>query len=260
MHSSRQDPWAPHEGAEIRIAAAGDVHFTEANATASPEAFAHDRFRADLILIAGDLTTHGEPEQAALLAQAVRGVETPIYAVLGNHDLHVNRGDELIQAVRRAAINVLDRCAPRARLCGAELGIVGVKGFVGGFAGSHLPDFGEPSLRRVYAETTAEVEALEAGAAGGGAVPLPDRADALRADHRHAGRRAGASGRSWAATASRPDHRALARPRAARARPRGHVRGRPGDVPVYNVSVPVMQRDFWVFEMTGSRRAPSEVH
>jgi uncharacterized protein len=33
-----------------------------------------------------------------------------------------------------------------------------------------------------------------------------------------------------------------------------------GEVPVYNVSVPVMGEDFWEFEMTGSRRAPSEVH
>ena len=36
--------------------------------------------------------------------------------------------------------------------------------------------------------------------------------------------------------------------------------GRVGEVPVYNVSVPVMGEDFWVFEMTGTRRVPSEVH
>ena len=40
---------------------------------------------------------------------------------------------------------------------------MGTKGFVGGFAGSHWPDFGEPSLRRIYAETSAEVEALGEG-------------------------------------------------------------------------------------------------
>jgi Icc-related predicted phosphoesterase len=36
----------------------------------------------------------------------------------------------------------------------------------------------------------------------------------------------------------------------------GHV----DEVPVHNVSVPVMGEDFWVFEMTGPRRRPSELH
>jgi hypothetical protein len=31
-------------------------------------------------------------------------------------------------------------------------------------------------------------------------------------------------------------------------------------VPVYNVSVPVMGQDFWVFELSGADRTPSEVH
>ena len=44
-----------------------------------------------------------------------------------------------------------------------DLGIVGVKGFVGGFPGAEIPDFGEPLLREIYRETTLEVEALEAG-------------------------------------------------------------------------------------------------
>src|ERR1700750_572694 len=47
----------------------------------------------------------------------------------------------------------------------ASLGIAGTKGFVGGFPDSALPDFGEPLLRKVYAETTAEVEALDAALA-----------------------------------------------------------------------------------------------
>ena len=33
-----------------------------------------------------------------------------------------------------------------------------------------------------------------------------------------------------------------------------------GEVPVYNVSVPVMGEDWWVFEMSGAKRVPSEVH
>ena len=36
-------------------------------------------------------------------------------------------------------------------------------GFVGGFPGAEIADFGEPILREVYSETTAEVEAIEEG-------------------------------------------------------------------------------------------------
>src|SRR3712207_5527388 len=39
----------------------------------------------------------------------------------------------------------------------------------------------------------------------------------------------------------------------------GTFEGRLGEVPVYNVSVPVLGEDFWVFEMTGAARAPSEL-
>jgi hypothetical protein len=31
-------------------------------------------------------------------------------------------------------------------------------------------------------------------------------------------------------------------------------------VPVFNVSVPVMERDFWVFELTGARGAVDALH
>jgi uncharacterized protein len=31
-------------------------------------------------------------------------------------------------------------------------------------------------------------------------------------------------------------------------------------VPVYNVSVPVMGQDFWVFELSGAARAASAIH
>jgi Icc-related predicted phosphoesterase len=44
-----------------------------------------------------------------------------------------------------------------------EVGVVGTKGFVGGFPGAEIADFGERLLRDLYAETTREVAALEAG-------------------------------------------------------------------------------------------------
>ena len=87
----------------------------------------------------------------------------PVYAVLGNHDFHANRCDELVAVLEDAGIRILQREAAVHEIGGLELGIVGAKGFVGGFPGAELPDFGEPLLREVYAETTREVEAIEAG-------------------------------------------------------------------------------------------------
>ena len=52
--------------------------------------------KADLVLFAGDLTTHGEPEQAAVLADACAQLDVPAFAALGNHDWQANRRDELV--------------------------------------------------------------------------------------------------------------------------------------------------------------------
>src|SRR5919202_6137695 len=156
-------PLPEHEGVTIRVAAAGDVHCSEANREETAAAFAAIDGTVDLILLAGDLTTHGEREQGLVLADACRSLSTPVLAVLGNHDWHVNRVPELVAVLEDAGIRVLDRSHAICRPKGVEVGIVGVKGHVGGFPGSYLPDFGEPDLRAVYANATAEVEALEEG-------------------------------------------------------------------------------------------------
>ena len=118
---------------------------------------------ADVVLLAGDLTTHGEPEQGQVLADACAALEVPVYAVLGNHDWHANRRDELVAVLESGGIRVLDRSWQICEAAGLQVGIVGLKGFVGGFPGSHLPDFGEPLLREVYHETTLDVRALDQG-------------------------------------------------------------------------------------------------
>jgi Icc-related predicted phosphoesterase len=56
------------------------------------------------------------------------------------------------------------RSRPRHYAVGdCQVGIAGTKGFVGGFRGLGLPDFGASSLRAVYAETTEEAETLARG-------------------------------------------------------------------------------------------------
>jgi Icc-related predicted phosphoesterase len=62
-----------------------------------------------------------------------------------------------------SGIVVLDRDYTIVEIDDMEVGIVGTKGFVGGFPGAEIPDFGEPLLRQIYQETTLEVDALEHG-------------------------------------------------------------------------------------------------
>ena len=147
----------------LRIAATGDIHCSEPLRDHVSNAFARVAEEADLVLVAGDLTTHGEPEQAAVLADACRGLDVPVFAVLGNHDHHANRCSEIVAVLADAGVRVLTREAAIVELKGLEVGVVGVKGFVGGFPGAELPDFGEPLLREVYRETSEEVDALGAG-------------------------------------------------------------------------------------------------
>lgn len=147
----------------IRIAAAGDVHAADELRERLTRVFAEVADHADLVLLAGDLTTHGLPEQASVLADACDGLVVPVVAVLGNHDHHSGCAEEVQSALEGGGIVVLDRSHVVLELGELEVGVVGTKGFVGGFPGAEIPDFGEPALRQIYQETTEEVEALEVG-------------------------------------------------------------------------------------------------
>jgi Icc-related predicted phosphoesterase len=146
----------------VRIAAVGDVHaapFDRAAAGAAVAAAAD----ADCLLIAGDLTATGEPEEAAVLAEILAESAVPVLYVLGNHDWHANRVPELREVLDGAGARMLERDHAELQVDGRMVGIVGLKGFVGGFAGSSLPDFGEPLLRQVHAAATTDVVALDSG-------------------------------------------------------------------------------------------------
>jgi Icc-related predicted phosphoesterase len=238
----------------IRIAAAGDMHASEATRDRVLKAFDTVESQSDVILLAGDLTTTGEPEQAHVLADAVRDLSIPVFAVLGNHDYHAGRAEDVRAVIEEAGVRVLDRSWKACEVAGLQLGVVGTKGFVGGFPGSALPDFGEPLMRSVYAETTLEAEAIAKGLqeivhcdlkivllhyapvqetiegepAGIHVMLGSDRlatpiaeygADLVLHGHAHAG--------SF----------------------QGHI----GQIPVYNVAVHVTGRDFWIFDLEGAR-------
>lgn len=208
---------------------------------------------SDLILLAGDLTTHGEPEQATVLADACRGLRVPVFAVLGNHDFHVGRDRDVVAALEEAGIRVLERAHALTEVDGTSVGIVGTKGFVGGFPEiGHIPDFGEPLLRTLYAETGREADAIDGGleAVEGCAIRivLLHYSPAL-------GTLRGEPEGIWSLLGS---HR-LGVPIAERTPDlvvhghahEGSLQAEIGAVPVYNVAVHVTGRDFWIFELEG---------
>jgi len=214
-----------------------------------------------IVLLAGDLTTHGEPEQAAILAEAASALEIPVLSVLGNHDWHSNRRDEVTAVLEESGVVVLDRGHRVLEICDTQVGVVGCKGFVGGFTGSHIPDFGEPLLRQVYAEGMAEVEALDAGLRAVAMCPFrivllhyAPTTETLEGERRDIWAFLGSDRLAVPIREHAPD---LVLHGHAHA---GTFAGRIAEVPVHNVSVPVMGEDFWVFEMTGPRRRPSELH
>jgi Icc-related predicted phosphoesterase len=159
--------------------------------------------------------------------------------------------------MEEAGVTVLDRAWATCEIAGEQVGIVGTKGFIGGFPGSHLPDFGEPLLREVYAETGREVAALEDGLQA-----IADCDYRLVLMHY--------SPTLMTLEGERPEIAAflgcdrLAHPIAdlcpdlvlhghAHA---GRFDGTIGSVPVFNVALP-MKREFWVFELSADRpRAP----
>jgi predicted MPP superfamily phosphohydrolase len=95
---------------KIRIAAAGDIHAGTADADRVKAAFAQAALDADLILLAGDLTQHGQVDEVCVVADACRDLEIPVVAVLGNHDWH-NDGPGMRGALRAAGIPVLENDA-----------------------------------------------------------------------------------------------------------------------------------------------------
>jgi Icc-related predicted phosphoesterase len=146
----------------IRVAAVGDVHFADDVAGSLRPQLASVHEEADILLLAGDLTRLGRPEEAEVLAQELVDVRVPIIAVLGNHDLHANRGKEIVDVLAAAGVRVLEGEAVRVDVDGRSLGVAGVKGFGVGFPGASASDFGEPEMKAFVATARSAADRLRA--------------------------------------------------------------------------------------------------
>lgn len=146
----------------IRLAAVGDVHVGLDSAPQLREELRPLESEADLLIIAGDLTQHGQREEAQVLAAVLRDLKLPKIVVLGNHDYH--HGEEV--AIRRdledAGVIVLEGESTVLQIAGKRVGVAGTKGFGGGFAGACGSEFGEPEMKAFIRHTKDIAHKLEA--------------------------------------------------------------------------------------------------
>ena len=149
----------------LRVAAVGDVHFSADSAGVLKPALERLPERADMLLLAGDLTRRGLPTEAAVLAEELHDVEVPVLAVLGNHDYHADRQDEVRQVLEHAGVQVLEGESLVFHVEGMTVAVAGVKGFCGGFVGA-ASEFGEPEMKAFAALARVSAEALENALAG----------------------------------------------------------------------------------------------
>jgi len=137
----------------IRVAAVGDVHAGLDSAGFLRPHLGHLRERADLLLLAGDLTRHGDPAEVAVLVDEVADVGVPVVAVLGNHDHHCDQPDGIRKELEAGGVTVLEGEATVVDVDGVRVGVAGSKGFGGGFAGACATDFGEPEMKAFITHT-----------------------------------------------------------------------------------------------------------
>jgi Icc-related predicted phosphoesterase len=145
----------------VRIAALGDLHCTKTSQGAFHGVFSRVAEAADILLIAGDLTDYGLPEEARVLARELAAARIPIVAVLGNHDVESDKQEEVASILRDAGVVILDGDA--CELHG--IGIAGVKGFGGGFGQRALGPWGEKIIKQFVHEAVNEALKLEAALA-----------------------------------------------------------------------------------------------
>ena len=143
----------------VRIAAVGDVHvgIDSDRVFGRPEQLATT---ADLLLVAGDLTRHGTPAEAGVLAEEIASSPVPVVIVLGNHDYEADAAEEVRAVMESAGATVLDGASTVIDVDGIRVGVAGTPGFGGGFRGASCSEFGEPMMKQFVRRTRTMADAL----------------------------------------------------------------------------------------------------
>lgn len=241
----------------IRVAAVGDIHLGEdARGTTNWNGLAE---HADVLLVAGDLTRVGAIAEAEVAAAELGSAPVPVVCVLGNHDCHRGEQAAVTAALRAAGVTVLEGDACTVTVRGATLGIAGVKGFGGGFAGRCASAFGEPEMKAFVESTSAAAEGLRRGLCGLHTdhrvallhyAPVPETLDGEPCEiYPFLG--------SYLLAEAADDAGAdlIVHGHAHSGCERGRT---PGGIPVRNVAQPVIKAPYAVYRLDGSANSASE--
>jgi len=145
----------------IRFAAVGDLHCRVESAGKLRALFTEATRSADALLLCGDLTDYGLPEETNVLVREMCDVRAPIVAVLGNHDFESGMQDEVKRILTDAGVRILDGEACEV----LSVGVAGAKGFAGGYGRGTLGPWGESAIKHFVNEAIQEALKLESALA-----------------------------------------------------------------------------------------------
>src|SRR5437762_2508225 len=148
----------------IRVSAIGDLHCTRTSEGVLQPLFAEMAESADIIALAGDLVDYGLADEAHVLAHELSvalKAKVPVVAVLGNHDFEGGQPEVVKKILCDAGVTVLDGDAVEIK----GVGLAGVKGFCGGFGRRALEPWGEPTIKAFVREALDEALKLESALA-----------------------------------------------------------------------------------------------
>jgi Icc-related predicted phosphoesterase len=147
---------------DFRIAALGDFHYDGTSRGELRDIFMQAQREADVLVLCGDMTTHGDEKQIRGFLEEIDGITMPIVAVLGNHDHESDAGDDIARLLTDAGIRLLD--GDSVVIDG--IGFAGTKGFGGGFGRGLLSGFGERATKAFVQAGVDEALKLERALAG----------------------------------------------------------------------------------------------
>ncbi len=143
---------------KLRVAAVADIHYGKHSRGTLHDAFVEISRSADVLLLCGDLTDYGLAEEAEELVADLRSaVRIPMLAVLGNHDFESGQPELVTKVLENAGVNMLDGEACEI----GGVGFAGVCGFGGGFGRRMLNAWGEPLIKQFVQEALDHAVRLE---------------------------------------------------------------------------------------------------
>ncbi len=145
----------------LRIAAVGDIHCGKNSHGLIAPFFANINDQADILILCGDLTDYGTPEEAHLFIKELNAVKIPMVGVLGNHDFETGQAEEVTKILNAGGITILD--GDTVEILG--VGFAGIKGYIGGFGRHSLGAWGEAGIKNIVNEAISEALKLDSALA-----------------------------------------------------------------------------------------------